>query len=161
MLDPLAVIPSPARSYRFVRREGPRHPSTLLVALHNRPNPAETGRVKGGPKAHPAGTGSALRATRPSRHPRPAVERRCRPEQDREGVRILCHESAASPQIVRKSAESGHDLPVASNGESTAQQPYSTKSRISTTPANRSRRTGRLVRRPDLSRSLNRGYPLA
>lgn len=60
----------------------------------------------------------------------------------------LCHESAASPQIVRNSAESDHYLPVASDKESAGQPSYSTKSMNSPTPANCARRTGRLVRRP-------------
>ncbi len=62
------------------RRSGPERRSlgrllTVLAASHNRLRPAAAGRGKGGPKAHPAGTRSALPATRCSRHPRPAWER--------------------------------------------------------------------------------------
>src|SRR4051794_26959107 len=47
----------------------------LLAALITGFHPAVAGRGKGGPQAHPAGTRSALPATRCSRPPRPAVER--------------------------------------------------------------------------------------
>jgi hypothetical protein len=58
-------------------------------STHSRPlsttgsHPAATSRGKGGPQAHPAGTLSALPATRRSRHPRPAADR-CRRHQRRE-----------------------------------------------------------------------------
>ncbi len=104
--------------------------------------------VKGGPEAHPAGTRSALRATGRSRHPDPTVERHRRPEMIRVGPPKVRPASAPSPQTVRNSAESGHYLPVAINDESAGQPPYSSASTITPTPANGSRRTGRLVRRP-------------
>jgi hypothetical protein len=69
-------------------------------------HPAAAGRRKGRPKAHPAGTRSALPATRCSRHPRPAVERSRRPQDSSDGradhaisVRTQSAESAESPQI--------------------------------------------------------------
>jgi len=55
----------------------------------------------------------------------PAGERHRRPEQDREEVRALCHESAASPQIVRNSVDFSRYVPAASNCVLAGQPPYS------------------------------------
>ena len=136
------------------------HPHSL-VALHNRPRSGWGGAGEGW-----AGGPSRRDAKRPSGNPsQPASSTGCGAASSPpsrsggRGANHPRHESTASPQIVRNSANLSRYLPVASNGELAGQQPCSSSSMNAPTPANCARRTGRLVRRPspELHAGVQRG----